>query len=205
MGLVAAGYPRALVETAELLYDSEAEARIGAIRAIACGNPREAELLLRSKVFAGDDEPAVIGEAFAGLLAVEPEASLPVVAKRLAEGDEAVREWAALALGESRLEAAVPALRAAWEDVLVAPALRRILVRAAALNRSGAADAWLLECLERADDARITMIVEELAAYHRGGLLRDRVRAVLAERGREDLAEMLAEGGAPARKRTGSL
>jgi hypothetical protein len=44
---------RALVEVAELLTDSEPPVRAGAARAIARGNPREAELLLRSKVLAG--------------------------------------------------------------------------------------------------------------------------------------------------------
>jgi hypothetical protein len=213
MGLVASGYSRALVELTELLNDPQAEARIGAIRAIACGNPRQAELLLRAKIFFGDTEPAVIGEAFAGLLAAEPEESLPLVARYLVHGfeadgdeargseaavDDAIKEWAALALGESRLEAAVPALRAAWSDMLVAPALRRMLVRAAALNRSPAADEWLLELVEGADDARAVVIVEEIAAYHRGGPLTERVRAVLAQRGREDLIESLSARGARA-------
>jgi hypothetical protein len=220
MGLVASAYPRALVKLAELLNDAEAEARIGAVRAIACGNPREAELLLRAKIFFGDSEPAVIGEAFAGLLAVEPEESLPLVARYLAGGhegagdevvgpsdidvraggDQALREWAALALGESRLEAAVPALRAAWNDVLVAPTLRRMLARAAALNRSRAADDWLLELVESADDAVIGVVVQEIAAYHRGGHLNERVQTALADRGRDDLGEVLR-----ARTRAGGL
>ena len=63
MGLVASGSLRALVELTALLHDPEAAARAGAVRAIACGNPREAELLLRAKVHAGDAEPAVLGVA----------------------------------------------------------------------------------------------------------------------------------------------
>ncbi len=54
IGLVATGYPRALVAIAALLYDAEPDARLGAIRAAANGTPREAELLLRSKALAGD-------------------------------------------------------------------------------------------------------------------------------------------------------
>ena len=80
MGLVASGYSRALVELTALLNDTDAAARVGAVRAIACGNPREAELLLRSKALAGDAEPQVLGECFTGLLAVEPEESLGFVA-----------------------------------------------------------------------------------------------------------------------------
>ena len=82
MGLVASGYPRALVELTALLNDAEAGARLGAVRAIACGNPREAELLLRAKALAGDAEAQVLGECFTGLLAVAPEQSIAFVAEQ---------------------------------------------------------------------------------------------------------------------------
>ncbi len=118
MGLVASGYSRALVELTALLNDSDAAGRVGAVRAIACGNPREAELLLRSKALAGDAEPQVLGECFTGLLAVEPEESVGFVAAYLAHADDAVRELAALALGESRLDAALAPLKEAWDGVL---------------------------------------------------------------------------------------
>ena len=116
MGLVASGYSRALVELTALLYDPDAAARVGAVRAIACGNPREAELLLRSKVHGGDAEPQVLGECFSGLLDVEPEESIGLVAGYLAHPDEAVRELAALALGESRLDGALAPLQEAWNQ-----------------------------------------------------------------------------------------
>ena len=116
MGLVASGYSRALVELTALVNDADAAARVGAVRAIACGNPREAELLLRSKVLAGDAEPQVLGECFTGLLAVEPEESIGFVAGYLAHADEAVRELAALALGESRLDGALAPLQEAWDE-----------------------------------------------------------------------------------------
>ena len=80
MGLVASGYSRALVELTALLHDTDAAARVGAVRAIACGNPREAELLLRSKALGGDAEPQVLGECFSGLLDVEPDESIDLVA-----------------------------------------------------------------------------------------------------------------------------
>ena len=106
MGLVASGYSRALVDVVTLLYDKEHDARAGAARAIACGNPREAELLLRAKILAGDAEAVVLGECFAGLLAAAPEDSVDFVARYLDAADEEVREQAALALGGSKLDAA---------------------------------------------------------------------------------------------------
>jgi hypothetical protein len=189
MGLVASGYSRALVELTALLNDTDAGARLGAVRAIACGNPREAELLLRAKTLAGDPEPQVIGECFVGLLAVEPEESIGFVAGFLAHADEAVRELAALALGESRLEGALVPLREAWDEPLVARELRSALVRAAAAHRSDSALDWLLGLVA---DARLPVAVEvidALAPYQHNAKLMQRLGAAVAERNDEALRE----------------
>jgi HEAT repeat protein len=182
MGLVATGYPRALVLLATLLYDPEPEARIGAVRAIACGNPREAELLLHSKVLAGDAEPAVLGECFAGLIGAEPEESLDFVAQHLRAGDEATRELAALALGESRLAAALAPLEEAWRGVLVPSGLRRALVRAMAAHRSEAAFEWLLTRVAEERGPVVSEVIDALAAYRHNDKLAARLEAQLEER-----------------------
>lgn len=189
MGLVASGYSRALVELTALLHDREAGARLGAVRAIACGNPREAELLLRSKALAGDAEPQVLGECFTGLLSVEPEESLPFVAAHLQHADDAVRELAALALGESRLEAALAPLQGAWNDVLVGDGLRRALLRGAAAHRSEASFGWLLAI---AGEARVPVameVIEALAPYKHNAKLMQRLRSALTQRGEATLLE----------------
>ena len=49
-------------------------------RAIACGNPREAEVLLRFKVLVGDSEAEVVEECFTGLLTVAPQEWMRLVA-----------------------------------------------------------------------------------------------------------------------------
>jgi hypothetical protein len=192
MGLVASGYSRALVELTALLNDSEALARIGAVRAIACGNPREAELLLRSKVVGGDAEPQVLGECFTGLLAVEPDESIGFVAGYLAHGDAAVRELAALALGESRLDGALAHLKEAWGGVLLGEEFRRVLLRAAAAHRSEAAFDWLLEIVADARVAVALEVVEALAIYHRNAKLKDRLDAAVRGRGDAQLLERFA-------------
>ncbi len=188
MGLVASGYSRALVELTALLNDTDAAARIGAVRAIACGNPREAELLLRFKALAGDAEPQVLGECFTGLLAVEPEESIGFVASYLGHADDAVRELAALALGESRLDAALAPLKEAWNGVLVSEDLRRTLLRAAAAHRSEAAFDWLLTVVA---DARVPVAleaVEALAVYRHNAKLKQRLEGAVRDRGDENLA-----------------
>ena len=193
MGLVASGYSRALVEITALLHDAEPAARIGGVRAVACGNPREAELLLRAKVLAGDAEPAVLGECFTGLLAVAPEDGVGFVAGYLAHADDAVRELAALALGESRLESALAPLKEAWNGVLVGESMRGALLRAAAAHRSEAAFTWLLELVADARAAVALEVVEALALYKHNAKLAQRLEATLRQRGERTLLARFAE------------
>jgi hypothetical protein len=197
MGLVASGYSRALVEVAALLYDAEAEARIGAVRAIACGNPREAELLLRAKVGGGDATSAVIGECFSGLLSVEPDESLPFVARYLEGADDELREHAALALGESRLGAVLPHLQKTWDEPLVSPSLRRALIRAAAMLRTEPAFDWLIALVAERDFATATDILEALALYKHNAKLAARLKAALAARGDRALLAKYVERWEP--------
>lgn len=199
MGLVASGYSRALIELAALMNDEEAEARAGAVRAVACGNPREAELALRMKVSSGDSAPGVLGECFTGLLTVAPEDSLALVAKHLDFPDEAVRELAALALGESRLEAALPPLLAAWQQPLQSRSVRGALLRAAVAHRSEAAFAWLLSLAAEARLETALEVVEALALYKHNATLATRLHAVLEERGEPSLSARYAELWRPAK------
>jgi hypothetical protein len=191
MGLVASGYSRALVELTALLNDREAAARIGAVRAIACGNPREAELLLRAKALAGDVEPQVIGECLSGLLAVEPDESIAFAAGFLSHADEVVRELAALALGESRLDGALGPLREAWNAPLVGAELRRALLRAGAAHRSEAALDWLLALVAEARVPVAVEAIDALALYRHNAKLLQRLAAAVAARGEPLLLERL--------------
>ncbi len=192
MGLVASGYSRALVELTALLNDADAAARIGAVRAIACGNPREAELLLRSKVLSGDAEPQVLGQCFTGLIAVMPEESIGFVAGYLGHTDDAVRELAALALGESRLDAALAPLKEAWNGVLGGEDFRRALLRAAAAHRSDAAFDWLIALAAEARVPVAAEIIDALALYRHNTKLMQRLRAIVIERADESLLARLA-------------
>jgi len=192
MGLVASGYPRALVELTALLNDADAGARLGAVRAIACGTPREAELLMRAKALGGDAEPQIVGECFTGLLAVAPEESIPFVAGYLAHANGALRELAALALGESKLDGALRPLKEAWGEVLVGEEFRHALLRAAAAHRSDAAFDWLLEIVVDAREPIAVFVIEVLAPYKHSAKLMQRLTSALTVRADEALLEQLA-------------
>jgi HEAT repeat protein len=181
MGLAACGQVRAVAELAGLLTDPEAPVRCGAARAISCANPFEAEAVLRLKVHCGDAEPEVIGECFTALLAIAPEPSLPFVAHYLMGEDEALQEYAALALGESRRDEALTLLRQAWDD-LVSPAARSALIRAAALHRSEAGFEWLVELIATGTAQLASVAVDALAVYGRNAKLIEQVNAARARR-----------------------
>jgi hypothetical protein len=181
MGLAASGHLRAVAELTGLLADPEAEVRCGAVRAISCGNPFEAEAVLRLKVQVGDAEPQVIGECFGALLAVAPEHSLRLVAAYLKQKDETLQEYAALALGESRRPEALKPLHDAWDELL-SPEARGALIRAAALHRSEAAFEWLLMIIETGSAKLATAAVDALAVYERNAKLIEQVKAAKARR-----------------------
>lgn len=183
MGLAATGYFRAIQELTAVLSDSEWRARAGAARAISCGNPREAEAVLRLKVHLGDEEPQVIGECFSGLLAVAPEECLSFVAAYLTTGSDDIRDFAALALGESRQPQALEHLRSAWEGTFDKD-FRAVLIRAAALHRSEPAFEWLLTIIEHGTAAHAEVAVEALSVYERNTKLGERVQEALAKRER---------------------
>jgi HEAT repeat protein len=186
MGLVAARHPRAIPELAELLNDPEWRARAGAARAISCGNPGEAEAVLRFKVCIGDLEPEVIGECFSGLLAIAPEESLSLVADHMTDANDGIRDFAALALGESRHPRALDQLRAAWDAEVLDTEFRSVLIRAAALHRSEAAFDWLIQIIERGTRKQADEAAEALAVYERNTKLTERVAAALATRAVND-------------------
>ena len=188
MGLVNSGYARAVPELTALLADSEVRAREGAVRAISCGYPREAEALLRFRVLVGD-APEVMSECFSGLLAIAPEECMALVASNLSHKDDAVRDFAALALGESRHPLALKYLRERFEGVFVSDEMRGVLLRAAAVHRTEEAFDWLLSIIEEGPQKQSDIAVDALSVYERNARLAERVSAALARRGKGRSAE----------------
>ena len=182
LGLVNTGYSRAIHELTVLLNDKEARARTGAAHAISCGNPREAEAVLRLKVLVGDAEAEVIGECFTSLLSIAPLECLLFVATYLGGENESIRDFAALALGECRNPKVVEYLRAAWESCGALGEFPMVLIRAAALNRTEPAFDWLMAIIETGAKRHSDATVEALAVYERNTKLSDRVAQALARR-----------------------
>ncbi len=148
---------------AELLADPERAARAAAAQGLGDSGRPDATALLRYKVLIGDDEPAVMSACFCSLLALESDAVVPFVARFLV-GDPERAEVAALALGESRLAAAFPLLRAWCDDGL--PSLRaQVGYLALALLRLDAATDHLLGVISAGDAGEAVAAAKALATF----------------------------------------
>jgi HEAT repeat protein len=116
------------------LVEEDSAVRSDAARAIGAMGGEEAALLLRLKALSGDQVAAVTGQVFESLLSVERAEALEFLRPILrAEGGEAAEE-AALAIGNSRLEAGVELLIEAWENAR-AEDYRAALLRSLGISR----------------------------------------------------------------------
>lgn len=186
-GLVASGDSRAIIALLDLLHDPEPQARIGAVRALALCQPSQAEIALRSKVLAGDEEPEVTAECFSALLTVMPDESVEFVAGYLHHASSYIRESAALALGESRLDTAFEVLQTTWEESVMNGDFRRVLLKAIALLRHDDAYSFLLAVIENDSVQTACDAIEALAIYRHNAKLRASMEAIVTKHQKESL------------------
>lgn len=146
LGLARSDPPDVMLVLAGLLADPEADARTGAVHAIAFAARPGGAPLLWYKACIGDPEPGVLHECFTALAALEPAAGVEFVGAQARSENPAVAEAALAALGRSRLPAALPVLAAAWAELPDA-ALRRSALRAIAGLGDDAAFAFLFDLL----------------------------------------------------------
>ena len=188
-GLVRTGYANALADVVQLLVDPESPARLGAIRALASNGGDAGVLLLRLKVLTGDEEPEVLGECFAGLIAAAPEKSLSFIAKYVDDDDQATAETAIWALGESRLPAAFEMLKEKWERT-VGRSSRKVLLAAMAASRLQESIDFLRSLLETTNSQTASDVVVALAIYKGNEGIKQSVAAIVGRRGDKLLIEM---------------
>jgi HEAT repeat protein len=181
MALVVTGHAAALEVSVGLLVDPEPLARAGGLRALAASGRPDVALILRLIALRGDDDPGVVAEAFAGLLALGADDAVPFVVARLAAANADVARAAALALGEARRPAAAVALRRrlAQED---RPHVRHAVILALATSRDEAALEALLDLVGRGAAADARAAVEALGLYEHDEPLQRRLRAALDAR-----------------------
>jgi hypothetical protein len=164
----------ALEVLVQLLADPERAARAGAAQGLGDSGRPDAIPLLRYKALIGDEEPAVLAACFSSLISLDPEPSVPFLAGFLAASGERA-EVAALALGESRREAALPALLG-WCDAPSAEQ-RAVGYLALALLRLEPATAFLVGVVRDGAPDDALAAARALATFKGDPALAGRVRA----------------------------
>ncbi|MEM7771798.1 MAG: HEAT repeat domain-containing protein [Cyanobacteria bacterium P01_A01_bin.37] len=194
LGLVRMNYPDVMVELADLLTDGDPSARATAAKAIAYTANKEGIPLLRLKAQIGDDNPNVLSECFIGLLTLDPDQSLPFVARFLETHPDPACEMAVLALGESRLDTAFPILQTFWEQSNDRN-LRSIGLMAIAMLRCDQAIDFLLSLITSGHHADARDALAALKMYRQEHRLWERVRQSIDQRGDESLHQVFNMSG----------
>ena len=165
----------------DAVSEKDAVVRGEAARALAGMGGDEAALLLRFKARIGDEEPQVIGQVFDGILRLEGGAAVPFLASFLDAQRPEVRDEAALALGSSRLTAAVAELKRALGKARDA-AFRETLLRALSISREPDALELLLSLVKTARLGEAIDAVEALSIHRATPEIRDAVAQAVEDR-----------------------
>jgi HEAT repeat protein len=182
MGLASTAYAHKLRDLVDLLVDSEWQARVGAVRAIAAVGSEAAMLLLRFKALSGDKESDVLAECFGGLLAVEGAEALPLVTSFADGRNQEVREAAILALGASRRTDAIDWLKERFDGVAHMET-RQCILLSLATSRTDPAIEFLLSVIRDGSSQTSAMAVSAMEINRSDRRIHEEVEKALQARG----------------------
>ncbi len=171
-----------------LLTETSPSLRRDAALALESIGGREAALLLRIKARMGDLDSTVTGQVFESLLRVEGEPAVPFVLEFLRVTSAEIREEAALALGASRLGAAVAALKNVLKQKhsLID---HEVLLRALSISRHEEAIRFLLDMVRSGRSMEAIAAVGALQLYRDSSEIRDRVAELVAARSESEIQQ----------------
>jgi HEAT repeat protein len=168
----------------DALTEKEHPVRTEAARALAQMGGDECALLLRLKARAGDHESPVTGQVLESLISLEGEPSFVFIEQFLRSSEPEIREEAALALGASRLPAAIALLQRAWEAELNAD-VRGASLRAISVSRNGEALDFLISLVKDGRDADCDDALHALVLHESTPEIYERVEQAVASRKQE--------------------
>ncbi len=179
--LMRIGHRDLLILLADLLADPEKAARQGAAQALGASGAPAAIPLLRFKARAGDPEPDVAAECLSALMSLAPDESLPFVTEFLHHGEEAIREGAALALGESRRPEALPILTDFWLQARHGTLQDAVLLAISMLRLPAAID-FLVDIVGGDSQESARAALAALAIHQHNQAVKERVTAAVAKK-----------------------
>jgi HEAT repeat protein len=181
LALLEIGYGDILFVLVELLEDKELQCRMTAVSALVALGSEQSELLLRLKCLAGDSDPKVVDNCFAGLLEINLDRSLPFVARFVEGEDEVLAESAALALGETADLRAFKHLHKVWQST-VSEKKRTSLMLPIALTRQEKAFQFLFDIIKSGPEAYAKAAVNACRVYEYDERFQERVQDVIKAR-----------------------
>ena len=183
LALVMCPLPRSgiLTHLVDALGDPEKPVRVEAARAIAQLAGPDSLLLLRLKAICGDRESEVVGQCFAGMLAISPVDSIAFIASFLDLPEEDAAIEAAAALGESNDPAALQILREKW-SAHKDPGIRRAILLSLGGSRLQSAAEFLLTVVADGPSEDASHAIRALAAGRFRDEFRTRVTLILEAR-----------------------
>lgn len=185
--------PDALDVLAALLADRERTARVAAAQGFGDAGRPDAAAVLRYKLLQGDPESEVLSACCESLLALQREGAVGFLARFLGDVDERA-EATAVALGASRLAAAVPHLER-WCDHCRPEQRARVGYLALALTRTDAGTARLLRVIAEGRGPDAVAAARALATFKDDPSIRRQILEAAAGRSeravRQEIAELL--------------
>ena len=148
----------------DALADTADPVRIEGVRALGQLAGDDSILLLRLKARAGDRRPLITGHVFDALLSLERDPAVSFVGDYLRSNDHEIRDEAALALGASRLEAAINLLIKEWNESS-GREFRAVLLRALSSSRQQRAIDFLLNLVKSAPQHDVAAALEALKLH----------------------------------------
>jgi hypothetical protein len=177
----------ALRQLVDAFTDPFATVRTDVARALAQLEGHEAALLLRLKARIGDEDPAVTGQVLESLLSLEQDAAVPFVAEFFRCSGELAEE-AALALGASRLRAAVDLLKRTWTECrFLIP--DDVLLRAISSSRQESAIEFLIELVRAGTEREAIAAIDALELHRASPEIQDQLASAVASRGEAGIHE----------------
>lgn len=182
-----------LVHLVDVLADPDKSVRVEAVRAIAQLDELAIPVLRLRTLIPGED-PEVLSVCFNALLAIQPVAAVPFVARFLSSTGGTAAE-AAFALAETHRSAALAALLDAHRNPAssdVEPWLTEVLLSAIALTRLPQAIDFLLGLIE-AEDREAAHAIDAIAKSQPNGELRERLEQAVDATGSPRLRRVFDE------------
>jgi HEAT repeat protein len=156
--------PEILRHLVDALADKVHAVRIEAVRALEQMNGEESCLVLRNKAYCGDESSEVLGQVFDSLLRLESGRAVEFVGQFMSAENLEVRDEAALALGGSRLPAAVKVLIEVWDRARRSE-FGAVILRALSSSREETALEFLLKLVREGTSRESAAALEALELH----------------------------------------